>query len=93
MDEQKILKAIANVSVNLHTEIVKLKSLVVKNHEEMIKRDEERKEQMNGVKKTITKRLDIVGKSVAYLEDDTPTREEFENLKKEVKTLKIMLKA
>ncbi len=93
MDEKKIIKAIADVSTNLRTEIIKVGTEVIKNREEMIKRDEQRKEQMNGVERKLTKRLDMIGKSVAFLEDDTPTREEFEKLQKEVETIKSILKA
>lgn len=32
----------------------------------------------------VNKRLDIIGKSVAFLEDDTPTREEHDKLEKRV---------
>ena len=32
----------------------------------------------------IESRLDKIGKQLAYLEDDTPTREEFDNLEKRV---------
>ncbi|HSX48841.1 MAG TPA: hypothetical protein VLE44_01115 [Candidatus Saccharimonadales bacterium] len=35
--------------------------------------------------KKVNERLDSIGKSVAYLEDDTPTREEHNKLKKRVK--------
>lgn len=34
--------------------------------------------------KKANKRLDKIGKSVAYLEDDTPTREEHDRLEKKV---------
>ena len=32
--------------------------------------------------KSVNKRLDMIGKSVAFLEDDAPTREEHEELEK-----------
>lgn len=37
--------------------------------------------------KKVNERLDSIGKSVAYLEDDTPTREEHNKLKKRVKRI------
>lgn len=47
--------------------------------------------EMQGGFKTVNKRidkveerLDKIGQQVAYLEDDAPTREEFENLEKKV---------
>lgn len=86
MEEKKILKAIANLSTTLRTEIIK-------NREKSDKDKEELKGLIERVEKKLTKRLDMIGKSVAYLEDDTPTREEFEELQKEVETIKSMLKA
>lgn len=32
------------------------------------------------VEKNLTERIDKIGKQLAYLEDDTPTREEYDNL-------------
>ena len=40
-------------------------------------------EMKDGFKK-VNKRLDLIGKSVAFLEDDTPTREEHDKLEKRV---------
>lgn len=37
--------------------------------------------------KKVNTRLDVIGKSVAYLEDDTPTREEHDKLEKRVKKI------
>ena len=42
-----------------------------------------RKESKEGFKE-VNKRLDVIGKSVAFLEDDTPTREDHDRLKKRV---------
>ena len=42
-----------------------------------------RKEMRKGFKK-VNKLLDTIGKSVAYLEDDAPTREEHDKLEKRV---------
>lgn len=36
------------------------------------------------VDRKLTKRLDNIGRSLAYLEDDTPTKEEFDELVKRV---------
>lgn len=36
------------------------------------------------VEKNLTKRIDRLGKQIAYLEDDTPTREEFDKLENRV---------
>lgn len=42
---------------------------------------------IKGVEKRLTKRIDRIGKSLAYLEDDTPTREEHDELVKRVDKL------
>lgn len=39
---------------------------------------------IDGVEKRLTERIDKLGKQLAYLEDDTPTIEEHENLEKRV---------
>lgn len=41
--------------------------------------------EMKGSEVRLTKRIDKLGKSLAYLEDDAPTREEFDELKKALK--------
>lgn len=49
---------------------------------------EEKFEKLDGkidrVEKKLTKRLDKIGRQLAYLEDDTPTREEHDKLEKRV---------
>ena len=40
--------------------------------------------QIKATDKKLTDRLDKIGKSVAFLEDDTPTREEFDDLTQRV---------
>ncbi len=37
-------------------------------------------EKLDAVEKNLTVRIDKLGKQLAYLEDDTPTREEYDNL-------------
>ena len=39
---------------------------------------------IDGVEKRLTKRIDKIGLQVARLEDDAPTRDEFDNLEKRV---------
>lgn len=41
-------------------------------------------EKIDRVDKNLTDRIDKLGKQLAYLEDDTPTREEFDLLEKRV---------
>lgn len=46
---------------------------------------------IDGVEKRLTKRLDKIGKQLAYLEDDTPTRGEFDRLEKRVDSISPIL--
>lgn len=39
---------------------------------------------IDSVEKNLTERIDKLGKQLAYLEDDTPTREEYDELEKRV---------
>lgn len=41
-------------------------------------------EKVDNVETNVTNRIDILGKHLAYLEDDTPTREEYDELEKRV---------
>lgn len=72
-DTKKMLRAIINgqsaMKQELLTEIKKVKTDVV----------EHRQETKMGFEK-VNSRIDKLGKSLAYLEDDAPTREEFDNL-------------
>ena len=43
------------------------------------------------VDEKLTKSLDKIGKQLAFLEDDTPTREEFEQLENEVNKIKLQI--
>ena len=50
-----------------------------------IREDIERlNKKINGVEERLTERIDKLGGTIAYLEDDTPTMEEFEKLEKRV---------
>ena len=42
------------------------------------------KDELSNVEKRLTKRIDRLGSDLAYLEDDAPTVEEFNNLDKRV---------
>lgn len=42
---------------------------------------------MDNVEKNLTERIDKIGKQLAYLEDDTSTREEFDHLEKRVEKI------
>lgn len=49
--------------------------------------EERLNERIDGAEKRLTNRIDKLGKQLAYLEDDTPTREEFDKLDKRVNKL------
>lgn len=44
-------------------------------------------EKLDKVEKRLTNRIDRIGRQLAYLEDDTPTREEHDKLEKRVEKL------
>lgn len=49
------------------------------------------KQEMNKKFEEVNYRLDAQGKSLAYLEDDTPTIKDFKHLEKRVKKIEIKL--
>lgn len=55
--------------------------------QEVLTRFDKTDQKIDKVEKNLTKRIDKLGRQLAYLEDDTPTREEFDNLEKRVDTL------
>ncbi len=55
--------------------------------EDMLKGQDTIKQETTEGFKEVNKRLDTIGSSVAYLEDDAPTLEEFDKLKKQVNKL------
>ena len=76
-DTQKMLQAIINGQSTLKQELL---SKIDKVDLKVDKLDEK----LDKVEKNLTQRIDKLGKQLAYLEDDTPTREEFDNLEKRV---------
>ena len=52
--------------------------------ERIDKVDKKLEGKIDSVEKNLTARLDKIGKRLTYLEDDAPTREEFDNLEKRV---------
>lgn len=76
-DTQKMLQAIINGQSALKQELlVKI--------DKVDKKVDKLDEKLDKVEKNLTGRIDKLGKQLAYLEDDTPTREEFDNLKDRV---------
>lgn len=77
-DTKKMLRAIINGQSAMKSELLgKIESV----HKEV---QDLRDETTSGFKK-LTERVDKIGLQVAYLEDDAPTREEFDNLELRVK--------
>lgn len=46
--------------------------------------EKELKDRIDSVESRLSKRLDKIGRQLSYLEDDTPTRAEFDDLKRRV---------
>jgi BMFP domain-containing protein YqiC len=82
----KMLRAVINTQSLLREEIVKLRK-------DMNNGFKEAKENDIQTEKRLTNRIDKIGKSVAYLEDDAPTREEHEELERRVTTVEKKLAA
>ncbi len=76
-DIEKMLRALINSVSGFKQEFLSFRK-------EVLQRFDETDEKMDGVEKRLTKRIDNIGKQLAYLEDDAPTREEFSKLEKRV---------
>ncbi|MBU1032180.1 hypothetical protein KKE03_04660 [Patescibacteria group bacterium] len=76
-DTQKMLQAIINGQSTIKQE---LSGKIDKVDQKVDKLTEK----LDKVEKNLTGRIDKLGKQLAYLEDDTPTREEFDKLEKRV---------
>lgn len=90
-DTQKMLKAIINGQSSLKEDLLK----------QIKKVDEEvggLKNEVNGLRrelrsglKSVNQRIDKLGGQLAYLEDDAPTREEFDGLIERVDNLEVKI--
>lgn len=80
-DTQKMLQAIINGQNALKQDLV---SRIDRLDEKLGGRIDSLEERVGMVEKNLTKRINNLGRQLAYLEDDTPTREEFDNLEKRV---------
>ncbi len=85
---QKMLQAIINGQSTLKQELVsridKLDSKLGWRIDGLEGRFNSLDGKIDSVEKNLTQRLDKIGKQLAYLEDDTPTREEYDDLEKRV---------
>lgn len=80
-DTQKMLQAIIHGQNALKQELVGRIDKVDKKVDALGERLEGR---IDKAEKNLTSRIDKLGRQLAYLEDDAPTREEFDNLEKRV---------
>lgn len=83
-DTKKMLQAIINgqsaIKEELLNRIDKLERKVDQNHKSLSNK-------LTEVEDRLTERIDKIGSQVARLEDDTPTREEFDDLDKRINIL------
>ena len=87
-DTQKMLQAIIHGQNSLKQELVikidKLDSKLGGRIDGLDGRIDGLEGRIDQVEKNLTERLDKIGRQLAYLEDDAPTREEFDSLGKRV---------
>lgn len=76
-DTQKMLQAIINGQSAIKQEL----SGKIDRIDQKVDRLDEK---LDKVEKNLTGRIDKLGKQLAYLEDDTPTREEYDKLEERV---------
>lgn len=80
-DTQKMLQIIINSQSSFKQELLGKLDKVDKKVDLLGDRLEGR---INSVEENLTSRIDKIGKQLAYLEDDTPTRDEFDELENRV---------
>ncbi|MEK7616638.1 MAG: hypothetical protein AAB414_01135 [Patescibacteria group bacterium] len=78
---QKMLQAIINGQSTFRQEVL---SKIDKLDKKITGVEERLGDKIDSVEKNLTKRIDKLGRQLAYLEDDTPTREEFDKLENRV---------
>lgn len=83
-DTQKMLQAIINGQSTIKQELLGKIDKVDKKVDGLDKKVDGLGEKLDRVEKNLTGRIDKLGMQLAYLEDDTPTREEYDNLEKRV---------
>ncbi|OGE26583.1 hypothetical protein A3C26_04245 [Candidatus Daviesbacteria bacterium RIFCSPHIGHO2_02_FULL_39_12] len=80
-DTQKMLRAIINGQSSFRQEV---SSKIDKLDKKLEGRIDGLESRIDQVDKNLTERMDKIGKQLAYLEDDTPTREEYDHLEERV---------
>lgn len=85
---QTMLKAIINGQSSMKEELL---AEIRKVDKKLDREVGSLKDEVKSGFKTVNNRIDKIGKQLAYLEDDAPTREEFDELTKEVDKLKVKI--
>lgn len=80
-DTQTMLRAIINGQSSFRQEVL---GRIDKMEKSLDGKMDGLDEKIDRVEKNLTSRIDKIGGQLAYLEDDTPTREEFDNLEQRV---------
>lgn len=80
-DTQQMLRAIINGQSSFRQEVL---GKIDKLDKKFTFRMDGLENRLDSVEKNLTERIDRIGKQLAYVEDDTPTREEFDKLEKRV---------
>jgi predicted nuclease with TOPRIM domain len=90
-DTQKMLKALIKGQADLSNKIDNIKLKLSVNIDNVYREVQDlRTETKDGFKK-VNDRIDTLGKSLAYLEDDAPTRDEFDILETRVEKIEHIL--
>ena len=84
-DTKNMLRAIINGQSNFRQEVLGKIDKLDKKVEQI---GEKLDNKLDGVEKRLTERIDKIGKQLAYLEDDIPTKQEFDKLEKKVDKIK-----
>lgn len=84
MNDSQMLQAILDEIHGLRKEVYEFKKDVKDQFKRVYTHIE-------GVEHRLTERIDAIGKTVAYLEDDTPTQQEFDLLEKRVTVVETSL--
>lgn len=80
-DTQQMFRTIINNQSSFRQEVL---SKIDKLDQKIDKVEKKLSEKIDSVETNLSKRIDKLGKQLAYLEDDAPTREEFDTLEKRV---------
>lgn len=87
-DVRKMLRAIINGQSALKQEVLgkidKVEEKLGGRIDNVERRIDTVERRIDTVEKNLTKRIDRIGRQLAFLEDDAPTREEFDGLKERV---------